>query len=194
VYSATESREHLLTVTPSRGTLLRIVLIQLAKCRLRTLEERDATSIAQNANDREIWLNLRDRFPHPYSEENAREYIELRKSVHPLTSLGIDVNGDIVGMVSLMPGSDIERINCEIGYWLGREFWGRGIVTEAVRAMTKHAFAELKMERVFAVPFTRNPASCRILEKCDYVREGTMRRSAIKDGLVLDQYLYARYR
>jgi [ribosomal protein S5]-alanine N-acetyltransferase len=171
-----------------------VTQLETTRCRLRTPEERDVASLARHANDREIWLNLRDRFPHPYSDEDARAYIAHLQTGKSNTSFGIDVGGDIVGMVSLMPGVDIERINCEIGYWLGRPFWGRGIVTEAVRAVTKHAFRELKMERVFAVPFTRNPASCRVLEKAGYVREGTMRRSAIKDGLVLDQYLYATYR
>lgn len=167
---------------------------ETTRCQIRLPEERDIASLARYANDREIWLNLRDRFPHPYSEADARAYIGHLNAAESNTSFGIDVGGEIVGMVSLMPGNDIERINSEIGYWLGRPFWGRGIVTEAVRAVTRHAFREMKMERVFAVPFTRNPASCRVLEKVGYVREGTMRRSAIKDGLILDQYLYATYR
>lgn len=169
------------------------MIIECGSCRLRGLDMSDAASIARHANDREIWLNLRDRFPHPHSEENARGYIEYAGSLNPQTSFGIDVGGSVVGTISLVPGHDIERISSEIGYWLGREFWGRGVVTDAVRGLTRYAFDDLQMQRVFAVPFVRNPASARVLEKAGYAREGTMRRSAIKDGVILDQYLYAVY-
>lgn len=162
-----------------------------ATCTLRTLESSDAESIARHANDREIWLNLRDLFPHPYTVTSAEWYIGDVAGEDPPLGFGIDVNGAIVGSVSLKPGTDIERVNAEIGYWIGREFWGRGIVTDAVIGMTHYAFAQRKFNRVFAVPFVRNPASCRVLEKAGYVREGSMRRSAIKDGLLQDQHLYA---
>jgi ribosomal-protein-alanine N-acetyltransferase len=170
------------------------VPFQTSTCTLRPLADGDAPSIARHANDREIWLNLRDFFPHPYSPADGEAFIAYTKTVNPQVHFGIEMSGDIVGVVSLKPGSDIERINCEIGYWLGRGWWGKGIMSDAVRAVTKHAFDAFGTERVFAVPFTRNPASCRVLEKAGFVREGTMRRSAIKDGLVLDQYLYASYR
>jgi RimJ/RimL family protein N-acetyltransferase len=96
--------------------------------------------------------------------------------------------------VSLRPGDDIERIGAEIGYWLGEAYWGRGIMTDVVRLTTDYAFTELGLERVFAVPFTTNVASCRVLEKAGYLREGTLRRSAIKDGRILDQFIYAKVR
>ena len=99
----------------------------------------------------------------------------------------------VVGAIGVMCGTDIERHTCEIGYWLGRAFWGRGLATDAVKEMTTYAFDALGMFRVFAVPFARNTASFRVLEKAGYTREGLMRRSAVKDGVVLDQYLYAAY-
>ena len=92
-----------------------------------------------------------------------------------------------------MLGQDIERLSAEIGYWLGRPFWGRGIMTDAVRAATLYAFDDLELRRVFAVPFANNVASRRVLEKAGYVLEGTMKQSAIKNGMILDQYLYAAY-
>jgi RimJ/RimL family protein N-acetyltransferase len=92
-----------------------------------------------------------------------------------------------------MPGDDIARRTAEIGYWLGRRYWGRGVITDAVRAATAYAFAELAMHRVFAVPFVHNAASSRVLEKARYRLEGRMRRSAVKDGEVLDQWLWAAY-
>lgn len=162
-------------------------------CTLRALESRDAESIARHANDREIWLNLRDLFPHPYTLANAEGYVTHVAGEDPPLGFGIDVDGAIVGSISLKPGTDIERVSCEIGYWIGREFWGRGIATDAVVGMTRYAFDQLKFTRVFAVPFTRNPASCRVLEKAGFVREGEMRHSALKDGQLLDQRLYGAY-
>ena len=86
---------------------------------------------------------------------------------------------------------DVERVSAEIGYWLGEPFWGRGIVTEALIAVTRYAIATHGLTRVFAVPFASNTASCRVLEKAGYVLEGRLRRSAIKDGQIIDQLQYA---
>jgi ribosomal-protein-alanine N-acetyltransferase len=160
---------------------------------LRPLHATDAQSLARHANDREIWLNLRDRFPHPYAKSDAEAFIARVAEEEPRTTFGIVVDGVAVGSVGLVPGRDIERMNAEIGYWIGREFWGRGIATDAVRAATDYAFRSLGMCRVFALPFVRNVPSHRVLEKAGYMREALMRRSAIKDGQVLDQYLYAAY-
>jgi RimJ/RimL family protein N-acetyltransferase len=162
-------------------------------CRLRPLEPADAASIARHANDREIWLNLRDRFPHPYAEADAVAFIALVGPAEPTTSFAIVVDAAAVGVLSLIRGHDIERVSTETGYWLGREYWGRGIVTDALVGATEYAFDVLGSRRVFAVPFVRNVASHRVLEKAGYVREGQMRRSAIKDGELVDQYLYATY-
>ena len=162
-------------------------------CRLRPPRPGDAASLARHANDREIWLNLRDRFPHPYARADAEAYIARVAQQDPVTAFAIEVDGEVMGGITLVPGHDIERVSAEVGYWLGRAAWGRGIATDAVRAVTTHAFARLGLHRVFAVPFVRNAASLRVLEKAGYVREGTLRRSAVKDGVLLDQHLYAAY-
>lgn len=167
--------------------------IRCPSCVLRPFVAADAPSIALHANDRDVWLNLRDRFPHPYSLADAEGWIAAVAARPVQTSFGIDVDGNGVGSISLMLHDDIERKSAEIGYWLGRAAWGRGIASDAVRAVTQYAFEQLGMHRVFAVPFATNAASCRVLEKAGYVREGFMRRSAIKDGVVLDQVLYATY-
>jgi ribosomal-protein-alanine N-acetyltransferase len=167
--------------------------IQCTACLLRPLVVSDAQALASHANDRDVWLNLRDRFPHPYSVRDAEEYIAAVALRPVQTSFGVVIDGEAAGSVSLMLGQDVERNTAEIGYWLGRTFWGRGVATEAVRAATLYAFDQLGMHRVFAVPFGRNPASTRVLEKVGYVREGILRRSAIKDGELIDQILYAAY-
>lgn len=172
----------------------RRVELRSALCTVRTYHPDDVASLAKHGNNRRIWENLRDRFPHPYTEAHAREYIALVSQNTDATSFVIDVDGEAVGGISLHIGSDIERIGAELGYWLGEELWGRGIMTAAIGLVTNYAFSKRGLIRVFAIPFTTNTASCRALEKVGYEREGMMRKSAIKDGRIRDQFLYAKVR
>jgi [ribosomal protein S5]-alanine N-acetyltransferase len=167
------------------------VRIRLPSCEVRSLEESDARSIARYADDRRVWLNLRDAFPHPYTEEHARAFVRAALECRPETRFAIAIDGAAVGAIGFTPHADVERVSAEIGYWLGAPFWGRGIATEALRAVTEHAIREHRLTRVYAVPYAWNAASFRVLEKAGYVLEGRMRRSAIKDGRVVDQLLYA---
>ena len=164
------------------------------ECVVRTFRPEDAASLARHGNNRRIWENLRDRFPHPYTERTPPATSPIARQPHDEPSFAIEVDGEAVGGISLHPGMDVERISAEIGYWLGESLWGRGVATSAIRLVTDYGFTRRRLERVFAVPFITNVASCRALEKAGYQREGTMRRSAIKDGRIMDQYLYAKTR
>jgi RimJ/RimL family protein N-acetyltransferase len=166
------------------------VELRLSTCSVRSWEAGDAISLVRHANNRRIWMNLRDRFPSPYTARDAAAFIQRARNTRPETSFAIVVDDKAAGGVGFMLNQDIERVSAEIGYWLGESLWGRGISTEAVRAVTAYAIEQHGLTRVYAVPFTHNVASCRVLEKAGYVREGQMRRSAIKDGVVYDQYLY----
>jgi RimJ/RimL family protein N-acetyltransferase len=166
--------------------------LRIPGCQVRTYRVSDAESLAAHANNRKVWLNLRDAFPHPYTRKDARAYIGAALACPQETHFAIAVDGQAVGGIGFRLHEDVERVCAEIGYWLGEPFWGRGIVTEALIAVTAHAVRAHGLTRVFAVPFAWNPASFRVLEKAGYVREGVMRRSAIKDGRVVDQVLYAR--
>ena len=159
-------------------------------CVLRPWREGDEPSLIRHADNREVSRRLRDRFPHPYTRADAEWWVAFAKQQDPQTQFAIEVDGEAAGGIGLEPGSDIERRTAEIGYWLGEAVWGRGIATAAVRAVTGYGFEALDLTRVFAVPFASSSASIRVLEKCGYVREGTMRRSAIKEGVVIDQVLY----
>ena len=170
-----------------------VMQLACARCLLRPLVPSDARSLARHANDRDVWRNLRDRFPHPYGVADAEAYISHVASRPIQTSFGIDVAGEAIGSISLMIGDDIARKSAELGYWIGREHWGRGIMTEAVEATTEYALTRLQLVRVFAVPFMTTAGSIRVLEKAGYVREGVMRQSAIKDGVIMDQLLSAAY-
>lgn len=155
----------------------------------------DAASLARHADDHRIWRNLRDRFPHPYSLADADAFIAMALAMEPVTFFAIAVDDAAVGAIGYTLHDDVERVSAEIGYWLGSAYWGRGIMTSAVAAVTRRAFNRHEgLRRVYAVPYTRSVASARVLEKVGYRLEGRLRQSAIKDGEVTDQFMYAMLR
>ena len=168
--------------------------LPLGVCDVRSWRRGDAGALVEHANNRKIWLNLRDRFPHPFTTRHARTFLRSVLVERPETNFAIDVDGAAVGGIAFRIQSDVERVGAELGYWLGEPYWGRGIGTAAVRAVTERALATHGLTRVFALPFAHNRASARVLEKAGFTLEGVLRASAIKDGRVLDQLLYARIR
>ena len=171
------------------GTVLRLAG---ARCVVRPWLETDVDSLVEHANNINVAKNLRDRFPHPYTKQNAREFLKYAAARDDQSNLAIEVEREAVGAIGYVPGGDVERFSAEIGYWLGESFWGRGIVTEALALVTDHAFARLNLLRLFALPFAGNVASARVLEKAGYVLEGRLRASCVKYGVPRDQLLYAR--
>ncbi len=165
--------------------------VKLATCEVRSWRTGDVDSIARHADNRKIWVNLRDAFPHPYEKRHARDFIRTMMNREPETNFPIVVDGEAVGGIGYVLHPDVERVSAEIGYWLGEPFWGRGIVTDALKAVTRHAIRTHGLTRVFAVPFAWNAASCRVLEKAGFVLEARLRNSAIKDGKLTDQFQYA---
>ena len=168
------------------------VEIPLSSALLRPWRRGDAESVARHANDREVWRNMRDRFPHPYTLKDAKEWLAFVATVPPGTNFAIEVAGEAVGGISFEPLADVFRIGAELGYWLGQAHWSKGITTEAVRAVTEHLFAHFDFVRVQASVFSWNPASARVLEKAGYTLEATNRRSMIKEGEIGDRWLYVR--
>jgi len=167
------------------------VRLVLTTCEVRSWRTADAEPLARYADNRKIWLNLRDAFPHPYSIHDARDFIKSLRNRTPETTLAIDVGGEAVGSVGFVLRHDVERVSAEIGYWLGEPFWGRGIATEALAAVTEYAITAHGLTRIYALPFAWNAASCRVLEKAGYRLEARLRRSAIKNGVITDQLQYA---
>ncbi|MBX5482799.1 MAG: GNAT family N-acetyltransferase [Myxococcaceae bacterium] len=170
-------------------------ILDAGLCRLRPYRHGDEAAIAHHANDLAIWRNMRDRFPHPYTLAEAESWIRLVAHLRPVTSFAIEVDGGLVGGIGIQLRTDIERCGAEVGYWLGRAYWNRGIATAALRTLTSHVFSTFgELERLFALVFADNLASCRVLEKAGYTREALLRRNAIKEGRIRDQVLYARLR
>jgi RimJ/RimL family protein N-acetyltransferase len=170
------------------------VEIPLPHALLRPWRRSDARSLVLHANDREVWRNLRDRFPHPYTARDARAWLGFSRTLPPGVAFAVEVEGAAVGGIGFEPLGDVFRVGAELGYWLGRAHWGRGIATEAVRAVTTHIFTHFDFLRVQAGVYSWNPASARVLEKAGYVLEATNRRAVIKDGEVGDRWLYVKLR
>jgi RimJ/RimL family protein N-acetyltransferase len=169
--------------------------IRCDKSLLRPWRKSDRGSLIEYANDREVWRNLRDIFPHPYTEAEADQFLAFSAADPPPAGVyAIEVDGEAVGCIALEQGRDIERWSWEVGYWLGQPFWGRGIVPEALEAVTAAAFRIPELIRIYAPVFSWNQRSMRVLEKAGYSREAVMRRSGIKDGTVIDRVIYARVR
>lgn len=160
-------------------------------CGLRPWRASDAPALALHANSPSIGRNLRDGFPYPYTRAHAEAFIEHANALTPLSRFAIVVEEEAVGSIGFTLHANVERVSAEVGYWLGESYWGRGIMTDAVRAVTRYAIATHGLARVYAVPYEWNPASFRVLEKAGFVCEARMRRSAIKDGRIIDQLLYA---
>jgi [ribosomal protein S5]-alanine N-acetyltransferase len=172
-----------------------MLTIECGACRLRPWVASDEASLVEHANSRAVWLNLRDRFPHPYTVADARAWFSVVANESPVQHLAIEVDGEAAGGLGIELGSDVQRCSAEIGYWLGEQYWGRGIMSAALVGMTDYAWEHFPaVERIFALPYARNAASVRVLEKAGYELEGRLRRSVIKDREVLDQFMYARVR
>jgi ribosomal-protein-alanine N-acetyltransferase len=155
----------------------------------------DEAALARHANNRKVWLNLRDRFPHPYTLQNARDWLaHCASDPQPMFNLAIEHKGEPIGGMGLVPMTDVSRFSAEVGYWLGEAVWGRGFASEALRSFTAYVFEGFSFERLEARVFAPNRASARVLEKAGYEREATLRRSVFKDGQFLDSHVYVRFR
>ena len=168
--------------------------LQLASCTVRSWEWRDRDAIVSQANNRKVSINLRDRFPYPYTVSDARGWLENVVGHKPETNFAIDVAGEAVGGIGFSLQPDVAHRSAEIGYWLGEEFWGRGIATEALIAVTEYTFSNYNICRLYAHVFEWNRASARVLEKAGYEFEGRLRKSVTKDGQTIDQFMYAMIR
>lgn len=165
--------------------------LKLKTCTVRSWDWRDRDAIVKHANNRNVWINLRDRFPHPYTVNDARRWLDMVVGHTPETNFAIAVADQAVGGIGFTVQHDVARRSAEIGYWLGEQFWGRGITTEALVAVTDHAFSNYDVCRLYAYVFDWNCASARVLEKAGYAYEGRMKKSVTKDGQTIDQLMYA---
>ncbi len=170
------------------------MIARFGEYRIRDWQEEDALGIVKYANNFKIARNLRDGFPHPYSLSDAKEYLSKVKRQNPRTFFAIATDTEVIGSIGLALGEDVHRFSAEMGFWLAEPYWGKGIMTEAVKKLTEFSFERYGLNRIYAEPYTTNPASAKALEKAGYKLEGIMRANVFKNGKILDQYLYARVR
>ncbi len=156
---------------------------------IRSWNSADADALVKYANNRNIWLNLRDAFPHPYTYVSAEAFLEMVSRQSPTTFFAMATREEAIGGMGISINKDVHRLTAELGYWLGEPYWGKGWMTEAVTKFTEWAFEHFDLRRIFAEPYATNISSCRVLEKAGFVLEGRMRSSVIKDGQILDQFL-----
>ncbi|MBP3486571.1 MAG: GNAT family N-acetyltransferase [Oscillospiraceae bacterium] len=162
-------------------------------CELRKWRLSDAADLAAALSNKEILNNLRDGLPYPYTEQDAAAYITAMHSADENSTFAyaITVEGKVVGSIGAFRQGNIHARTAELGYYLARDYWGRGIMTDAIRRLCALIFDTTDILRIYAEPFAYNAGSCRALEKAGFAYEGTMKNSAVKNGKVVDMRLYA---
>jgi RimJ/RimL family protein N-acetyltransferase len=141
---------------------------------------KDAEDIAANADNLDVSRNLA-LVPYPYTVKDAKDFLKLRrkKAKHNPYNFGIILkqSGKLIGMIGFT-GLDRFGGKADVGYWLGKKYWGQGIASEALKAIAKFAFSRLKFVRLQADVFVQNRASAKLLRKIGFKKEGRKRKSA----------------
>ncbi|WP_435353175.1 GNAT family N-acetyltransferase [Emticicia sp. SJ17W-69] len=159
---------------------------------LRQWQIGDEKSLSENANNYKVWRNLKDIFPYPYTLSDAYEWIKIAADSH--TNFAIEVKGKAVGGIGILLKDDIYKKNAEIGYWLGESYWGKGIISSAIDEIVSYTFNKYDINRIYAGVFEYNLASMRVLEKAGFHQEAILKKSLVKEGQLLDEHIYAKFR
>lgn len=159
---------------------------------IRQWKNEDLQELVSQANNVNVWNNLRNYFPHPYTEEHGKAWLEKVVDALPAINMAIEADGKLAGGIGLILNGDVYIKSAEIGYWLGEQYWGKGIATEAVRQMTEYAFYYFDLVRLYAEVFETNKASMRVLEKNGYYLEGVRRKAVFKNNVLMDDYIWVK--
>lgn len=159
---------------------------------LREWKKSDAEALAKIANNKKIWDNVRDRLPYPYSKRDAKEWLALVKKQKIVTTFCIEMDHQLAGSIGFTIKEDVYRKTAEIGYFIGEEYWGRGIATEAIRQLIDYIQKNFDIVRVFAEVFEYNKASMKVLEKNGFYLECIRQKAAMKNSKILDDYVWVR--
>lgn len=165
-------------------------ILENNKIVLRKLRISDKGKLAELANNKKIWDNLRDYIPHPYSPEDAVQFINICEAENPQKTFAICFEEELVGVVGLVLKTDVYRKSAEIGYWIGEPYWNKGIAESAVNLIVGYGFTTLDLERIDTGVFAFNKASARVLEKCKFKFEGVFKNAVIKNNVLSDELRY----
>ena len=162
-------------------------------CKIRKWELSDAADLATALSNRKIQDNLRDGLPYPYTEQDGIEFISAMLSAdeNETFAFAVTAGNKVVGSIGVFRQGNIHRQTAELGYYIAEEYWGKGMMTEAVKQMCEYVFEKSDIIRIYAEPFAYNAASCRVLEKAGFQYEGTLRSNAVKNGKVIDMKMYS---
>ena len=161
------------------------------KTLLRKLKSSDGIRLAHLANNKKIWDNVRDYFPHPYTEDDAHAFLKSQdEKTH--RNFAIDCDGEFCGVIGLILQKDVYRKSAELGYWVGEPYWGRGIATKAVARIVQYGFDELNLVRIFAGAFEYNVGSMKVLERNGFEKEGIAKKAVLKNEKFWDEHRYSK--
>ena len=165
-------------------------------CKIRKWNLSDAEELAAALSNKKILDNLRDGLPYPYTKQDGENYISamLTADENNTFAFAITVEDKVIGSIGVFRQENIHKQTAELGYYIAEEYWGKGIMTEAVKQICEYVFLKSDIIRIYAEPFSHNIASCRVLEKSGFQYEGTLRSNAVKNGKVIDMKMYARLR
>lgn len=161
---------------------------------LRTLTLQDAASLAHHANDFAVWINLKDAMPHPYQLSDAEWFINHVADDDPVQKVGIEVDGEVAGVMGINILTDVYHQTADFGYWLGQAHWGKGIVSAAVGQFVAYVFDHFDLHKISAGVYARNSGSIRVLEKNGFQFEGTLKEHVFKNGKFEDECRYGLIR
>ena len=170
--------------------------MHMMNCRIRKWELVDAKDLAAALSNTKIQDNLRDGLPYPYTEQDGIDYISAMLSAdeNDTFAFAITVEEKVIGSIGVFRQDNIHRQTAEVGYYIAEEYWGKGIMTDAIKQICKYVFEKSDIIRIYAEPFAYNMASCRALEKAGFQYEGTLRKNAVKNGKVIDMKMYSLLR
>lgn len=162
-------------------------------CKIRKWKLTDAKDIAVALSNKKIQDNLRDGLPYPYSEQDGIDFISSMLSANEdeTFAFAITLDDKVIGSIGVFRQQNIHRQTAEMGYYIAEEYWGKGIMTDAVKQICNYVFKNSDILRIYAEPFAYNTGSCRVLEKAGFQYEGTLRNNAVKNGKVIDMKMYS---
>ncbi len=162
-------------------------------CKIRKWKLSDAADLAAAVSNKKVQDNLRDGLPYPYTKQDGAEFISAMLSADEdeTFAFAVTIDNKAVGSIGVFRQGNIHRQTAELGYYIAEEYWGKGIMTEAVRQTCEYVFDKSDIIRIYAEPFAYNTASCRVLEKAGFQYEGTLRNNAVKNGKVIDMKMYS---
>ena len=152
----------------------------------------DAQALAAVANNRNVWKSIRNEFPSPYTVMDALAWIQHANDEKPVTQFAIEIGNVVAGNISCTWHKDVYAKTVEIGYFIGENYWGKGIATAAVALMLEAIKKNKEILRIEAKIFGSNISSARVLEKNNFVLEGTRKNAIFKNGVIADEQIWVQ--